>query len=318
MADEEVVSEGKGEVVENKAVATPAKDAPAKTTETIASGAGDDAPVKEGPSTWPDDWRAKLAGEDTKQLKQLEQYTDPTALWKKTKSLEKKLNEKASAAYSPPKDATPEEVSAWRKERGIPDKPESYLEAIKLPKGEVLGDLDKPIVEGFAAAMHNHNATPGQVAAAYDWYRSFQQAQSDLEAETDAQFKQQARDTLRDEWGADFKANLNASASLFRDMPGDVRDRLLAGRTSDGRLVGDDPAIVKWMASLALEVNPAYKVVPSTASDTGKTMEDEINHLRQLMAKDTSEYWVGPNAKKNQARFAELIDAREKRKSRAA
>ena len=318
MADEEVVSQDKEEVVEDKAVAPKVAAAPAGKTETIASGAGDEAPAKEGPATWPDDWRAKLAGEDAKQLKQLEQYTDPTALWKKTKSLEKKLNEKASVALNPPKDASPEELAAWRRERGIPEAPEKYLEAIKLPKGEVLGDLDKPIVEGFAAAMHGANATPAQVAAAYDWYRSFQQAQSDLQAEADDAFRLQARDVLRDEWGNDFKGNLNASASLFRDMPEDVRDRLLTGRTSDGRIIGDDPAIVKWLASLALEVNPAYKVVPSAASYTGKSMEEELDHFRKLMAKQDSEYWVGPNAKKNQSRFAELIEARDRKRGRAA
>src|SRR5206468_684958 len=108
--------------------------------------------------TWPDDWRAKLAGDDKAFLKRLERFTDPAAVAKSYRELETKVS--APKVNAPPADASPEQVAAWRKDQGLPETPDAYISGLEMPDGVVFGDADQPVLQKFAATAHEMNIPP--------------------------------------------------------------------------------------------------------------------------------------------------------------
>ncbi|ENO16944.1 hypothetical protein J057_01695 [Marinobacter nanhaiticus D15-8W] len=119
---------------EDTATQTPAD--PAVTTETteakpeqggnILTGEGDDKPTDtQAKQTWPDDWRAQLAGEDEKLAKKLDRFNSISDVVKWAQNLEKKMS---SGEFSRklPEDATEEDIKQWRLENGVPESPEKY------------------------------------------------------------------------------------------------------------------------------------------------------------------------------------------------
>lgn len=116
-----------------------------------------------GNSSWPDNWRDMMAGGDEKFRKQLERYQSPADVGKKGRELEAKLS---SGEYRRdlPRDATPEQLAEWKRERGLPEGVEGYLDNLMLPDGVVLGENDKPVASGFAEAAFRNNVTQDQFA----------------------------------------------------------------------------------------------------------------------------------------------------------
>lgn len=266
------------------------------------------------PSTWPDNWRELMAGEDKAYLKTLSRMASPADVLKKARAAEQKLS---SGEYRKVlgKDATDEERAAYRKEIGIPDKPEGYMEALALPKGVVLGDADKPLVESFAKAVHDVDMTPAQVSKAMSWYYTQLDEIKAAQEAADDEFRQSAEDTLRVDWGqADYRRNLNAVKNMLAAAPKGVGERLFGGRTADGRLIADDPETLKWMAQLALDMNPAASILPAGGAD-GAAMESEIEKIEKFMQSNRAEYF---RDEKMQDRYRKLLEARDKTKARAA
>lgn len=293
-----------------QAAAAPSADAVKPSGQQTIAG-GQDGGKGQPQATWPDDWRTHFAGEDKDSLTQLERYASPKDVWSKVKNLEKKLNEKAAPA-KPPDDA--EALKAWRAERGIPDTPEGYVDALKLPDGKVLGEADKPVAAEVAKVLHGKNVSPDVYADLVNWYFSSAERAATEQDEQDASYHDQSLVSLKEEWGGDFARNQNAIASLFPSD--DIRDRLLAGRTADGKIIGDDPEMVKFLANLALDLNPAATVVNIGGPGGGKGIDDRIADIKKMMGDRNSDYWKGPKAQSIQQEYRDLLTARDKIKAR--
>jgi len=264
------------------------------------------------------DWRARLAGEDKEALKRLGRFTDEAAFYKSYRSLEAKLSS-GEMKKALPEGASPEEVATWRKENGIPDKPEGYVEKLALPNGLVIGEADKPIVAEFAAAALEGNTDPAAFNKMVAKYYEIQDKQRQAQEDADASFKQSSEEALREVWqGADYRRNLTAVNNLLAGWPDGLAASILAGRDPEGRKFGDNPNFIKQLASLALELNPAATLVPVGASDPGKSIEGRLADITAMMPDRNSEYWKGPKAELLQQEYRDLIDAQEKLKSRAA
>jgi len=258
-----------------------------------------------------DDWRVKLADGDEKELKRLARFASEADVYRAYRELEKKKSSGELKAPLP-KDPTPEQLAEWRKDNGIPEAPDKY--DLKFDNGLVIGEQDKPLIDEFVTKMHGENASPAQVKAAIASYYEILGKQQQALAESDVAFKDESLEGLREEWGGDFKKNLNAVNGLLQSLPEETRLAFETARTADGKLIGNDPVIIKWLAATAYEINPAATVMPSSMNNPGAAINDEIASLEKMIGdKDKqSEYWKGPNAAKNQARYLELLEAKEK------
>lgn len=271
---------------------------PAETT--IASGAETEVP--KAPADWPDDWRVKLAGEDRKLMNQLERFGSVADLFKSYKELTAKISS-GSLKSAMPKEATPEAIAAWRQENGIPDSPEGY--DLSFDNGLIIGESDKPMVNEFLSAMHAKNASPEVVKAAVGAYYDLLAKQEAARDAADSDFKNTALSDLASEWGGDFKRNVNMISSLLDTAPPEVREKIAAGRTPDGNLMGNDPSVMRWLNQLAREVNPAATVVPGAGASAPAAIADEMRSIEGKMG--TTAY-----TERDRARYVELTEANMK------
>lgn len=298
--------------------ATTAAPAESKSVAADAVAGKSEEPAKADDVKPADDWRVKLAGGDEKELKRLSRFASEADVYKAYRELENKLKSgEMKKALS--KDAKPEEVAAWRKENGIPETPDKY--DLTFDDGLVIGEQDKPLVDKFVESMHGENATPAQVKAALKSYYDLVAQQQQEIAEGDVAFKDESLEHLREEWGGDFKKNLNAVGGLLDALPAETRQAFETARTQDGKLIGNDPAIIKWLASVAYELNPAASVMPNATNNPGSAIGDEIASIEKMIGDHSSDYWKGQKEANGntrlQNRYSELIAAKQKIEARS-
>lgn len=304
----------------------PKTDADDKGAKTIADGkeTKEEDPKK---PYWPEDWREKLAehlsaGDKKtydKELRRLQRISDPSSVYGLYREAEGRLTS-GGLIKLPGKDAKPEEIAAYNKAIGVPEKAEDYLKDLQLDNGAVIGEADKPMVDGVLAAVHKAGATPGVAKAMLNWYYGEQERiAADLD-EADDTFRRESERALKDEMGAAFQRTRNAIAPLFATAPGgtDLKNdqalivRVLGGRTSDGRIIGNDPDVIRWFASMAQEINPAATITED-GDQSGKGVETELADIRALQKSDPKKYWSDPVQK----RELELITAKQKLQAKA-
>lgn len=252
-----------------------------------------------------DDWRTQLAGDDKEALKFLGRFHSSDAAIKAWKKQNDDI--KGGKYIVPlPENPTDAEIAAYRKQLGVPEAPEAYLENLD---GLVIGDDDKPIVGDFAKVMHGLNAPPSLVKAGIEWYYGQLEEQAAAEADAMAAAKDAGIEALREEWGADYKRNVNIVSTFVGTAPEAVSNALLHGKGPDGIPLGSNPEVIKWLAGLALEANPVATVVPGAGTNQASAIADEIAALEKRMTTDRSGYFKDDKA---QARYLELISARDR------
>lgn len=265
-----------------------------------------------GKDGWGADWRQQYAKGDEKTQKWLERFASPAAALDSLREAQRKISA-GELAKPLAADATAEQVAAWRTANGIPEKPEGYLE--KLPNGLVIGEDDKPVFAEIAQKLHGLNADPKVMHELASWYYDTLQASEAKLAETDAQVKAQTEEALRAEWGADYRVNLNAISGWLSTAPKDVQDMLHSARLPDGRALIGLPEVARWMVSQAREINPTLTLVPSGDGAPAISIDTEIAAIEKEMKENRSTYMKD---ERKQARYRELITARDKLRSRSA
>ena len=275
-------------------------------------GAGDD---KAG--DWAPDWRQKLAGDDAKALKQLERYQSPKDIWNKTRSLEVRLSS-GELKSALPKDATAEQVTAWRAENGIPEAPDKYT--LNLKDGFKISAEDKPIIDGMLKTLHGNHASNAQAAAVVDWYYQQQEAVSQEREQKDVEIAQKTSDELHGEWGKEYRLNMNKIDGLIATMPADVRDLFKFGRLSDRQPILANAGVLRALNDWARQINPVSTLIPNAGGDIGQAIDAEIKTIEAQMRapKGSPEYKKYWNDNSVQERYRELLDGRDRAKAQPA
>lgn len=274
----------------------------------LAQGGGEERELAPA-AKWPDDWRQQLAGGDEALLKQLNRYASPANYAKAGFEAQQRL--RSGQAKEPlPDNPTPEQVTAWRKDNGIPEKAEDYK--IEPGEGLVFGDADKPMLEEFAKFAHERNWTPSQVNQGAAFVAQLGEQQRAAMDQADKSFRVEAQDALQEEWGREFRPNLQNIRNLVdrHGEPG-FADALMGARSPDGKLLGDNPAFLRLLNTFAREINPLGTVVPAGTQDGGKALETEISDLKQMMRDDPDRYYKADGGK-NQSRYRQLLEVQAK------
>jgi hypothetical protein len=296
--------------------APPAASAPPSTPSILGTPSADAAdPPAAHPATWPADWRDQFAGGDAKVKAKLDRYGSPADLAKAYRSMEAKLSSGELKSTVPfPEKGTDAEKQAWRQSQGIPEKPEDYK--IELKGGMVVGEADKPLVDGFAKFAFENNLDPRAVNSALQFYFETQDKQNQELVALDATRKTQAEDALRSELGNEYRATINMVDNFLSADP-EFAQRLLGGRLADGTRIADDPAFIKWIANQVREINPLAALVPAGV-DQQRSVNDRKATLEGMMGDRNSEYWRGAKADALQKEYREILEAQQRVKGRAA
>lgn len=280
----------------------PANPSPAVDPPPAAPPAGDPPPVE---GDWPADWRQKYS-QDPAVQKRLERYGSPKAALDALFAAQNRIS-KGDLLPTLKDNATEAEVADYRAAHGIPATPAEY--DLSLPNGLVIGESDKPFVDEFLQKAHEQNMHPKQVQESLAWYFD-KQGQAVAEQETrDQDARIACVDELRNDFGPDYKREVKIAMDLLESAPEGVKDRFLAGRLADGTMIGNDPTVIRWLNTLSRELNPVGTVVPGSGTNAAQAIDTEMATLRKMMGDNKSDYWKGPMAAKNQARYKELVSA---------
>lgn len=265
-------------------------------------------PVDPPQSNWPDNWRELYAGEDEGKVDQLSRYSSPSAAFDGLLAAKERI--RSGQVGSPfPVDGSEDDQTAWRKSNNIPEEAKGY--DLSFDDGLVIGDDDKPFIDKFLEVAHQTNQTPEQVKESLAWYYQNQEAQAEAQAEQDTQTRVETEDKLRLEWGPEYRPHLNAIQSFLDTMPEEIRENFASARMSDGTPILSNPNFLQWALNSALEINPATTLV-SASGNQAESIADEIADIESKMGDRSSEYHKGPKAEALQARYRDLITARDK------
>lgn len=291
----------------------PADQAAPAVVDPPAVGAPKTEPKGEPKGDFPDDWRERLAGGDEKKLAQLKRYSS-LATWSEAGFAARQKISSGEYKRALAADAPEEEIKAWRAENGIPAEPGEYLK--HLPDGLAIGDAEKPLYDKYLAQMHGLNADPKTVAGSIAAFKAIEEDILAAQVAADRTFWTGAEDALRSEWGGEYRANINVYSNFLDSLPDGLGKMIQAdARFADGTKLKDHPAFIKAMVGLALELNPAGTVVPA-GTDQAKTIEDELASIKATMGDPSSPY--NRDGGKTQGRYLQLLEARDRMKSRAA
>lgn len=273
--------------------------------------AGD--PAAADPATG-DPWggiREKIAGQDQKLMARLNRYATPEAAIDALVKLQNRISA-GEMRSTLPKNATAEQVAAWRTENGIPEAPDKY--ELTLREGLEIKEADKPIIAKALEVLHGKNATADQASAIVDWYYAEAVRQTEERAQKDKTIATQNEDILRAEWKDEFRPNMNMVSGLLSTMPADVQQLFMGGRLANGDPIMASASVMKALNSWAREINPVGAIVPAGGANVASAIEDEIAGIEKKMgapkgSPEYKEYWEND---KTQTRYRELLDGRDR------
>lgn len=229
-------------------------------------------PQAEKPAPERSPWMDQLES-DLKTDAALSKFKTPSALARSYKELEGKLG---AAIIKPGEGATEEEVAAYLKKMGRPDKPEEYNIKSALPK-EALSDEFLGTLKG---AAHKIGLSQDQAAVLMTAVDSIvkpalekiqgQQAEAQrLEVEKKTQAKAAAKQTLSSEWAGNFDSNLAVSRGALTKLA----DQDTVKAINDSGL-GDHPGFIKLLYKIGKEIEESPFVTEGTPQGPQKSAAD--------------------------------------------
>lgn len=251
----------------------------------------------------PETWRTFMGANDD-ELAELNRFKSPKDIGKALLEQKKQLRKGADAAEPAPDGKDPEALKKWRTDRGIPLAATDY----KIPetiKAKVT-DVDKPIVDGYFAFMHNKNASQKEIDSGLEYYYGLQEASQADRAEADKALSSKTADTMRGVWGADFRRNAQIAKRAASEMIDGVD--WFSARLPDGTPLGSVPAVMEFLYEEGLKRfgDGAYE----GGEAGGDSASTEFEALKKAMNTDMKA-WRRNTA--GQKRYQELKDLMDKR-----
>lgn len=258
-------------------------------------------------SGFPDNWREEIAGDNDALLKQLQRMTSPKALADTLVSSRQKITE-LSANKAPGKDATPEQIKAYREEQGIPEQSAGYWDKVELPDGAVMDDDEKAAWQPLLDKLHAKNADPELVNEIAQEFIASEARQAEDRLAQDKLDTQASEDTLRAEWGGDYRANMNTVDNVLNKfVPADQQENIRNARLMDGTPLLSSVVGAKMFAEMGRMVAPAGTVVSANGQTDQSTIEEQLKTYEKQMG---GKEWY--NNDKAQKHYRELVDAYER------
>jgi hypothetical protein len=162
------------------------------------------------------------------------------------RGLEQLLGKKAGAVMVPTERSTPEEVAAFRKTLGVPERPDDYkLAPEELPEGVQVREEN---LRKFAEIAHAHNIPSAAMQAIVGEFVQQRLADGQAQEATVMQQREESLAVLREDlWrGQDFTQNMSLAKRAANwlgidvNSPGLADPHVVAGLVKAARVVSDD------------------------------------------------------------------------------
>jgi hypothetical protein len=241
-----------------------------------------------GEHRWPDDWRTQMANGDPKAARLLERYTSPDAVGKALLSAQQRIRS-GEVQLRPGPEATDEQRAEWRLQHGIPETATDYDVPILLDgRYEDLDEFGKASIDEFRSTFHELDMPPEHAQKIMSVANDVAFKQMERQAETDALRQEDTEDTLRMDWGADYRKNIALNARFMQDKLGDSWQSLVTARTPEGLRLADDPKFNRFINQMARSEGGSVLQTGETAA--GHNVQARIEEIRKIMSTDYSKY----------------------------
>lgn len=219
------------------------------------------------------DWSTHLPEDMGDFRTKLANYRNPVDLAKALHSANQMVSRKGVILPTP--QSSPEEISAYRKQMGVPDNPKGYLEKApkELPEGV---SFDENIADAYMQVAHKHHIPADAMAALMEVNAKQAEIQIKADRQRLAETKHNGQNQLRKVWGRDYDRNMGLAAKAIHYANGDLNDYgwrspgavqtivALAKELSEDRIIGSSGALpegIHEMKASALDImrNPANK-----------------------------------------------------------
>ncbi len=251
-------------------------------------------------------WREDYADGDDKKLTYAKRYTDQKSMLNAGYQAQQKIRSGELTELFPDK-GSDEEKATWRKEAGLPESSADYK--VNTKEGVVIGEPEQARIDDFLKVAHENNYTQAQVDQAIKWHEGHDLAVAEEARNSQLQSIQDTEDELRTEWGVDYRGNLTAINNDLNSRLGEDQADL---KESILNSVKENAGFARLMAQMSIDINPAARLVPSGTTDMSGSIDAQINDLKALMGNKNSEYYKGPKAADNQAKYLKLISAKSR------
>lgn len=291
-----------GQQVENKQVVAPEVEKKGDNGSIL----GNETPnTKEVAPKYPDTWREGYAKDDKSKLEILKRYTSPEAAFDALFEARKKISSGLKSEL--PKDATPEQMADYRKELGIPEKPEDYK--IQLKDGFVIGDEDKPIVDKVLSTMHAKNINSDVVSEVLNSFYEARQAEEDAEYDLIIESKAKAQESLKAEWGVEYNRNKTIIEGFIEKRFGEDASAIFGARLPDGSILGSNPKVLNKLYTLAADADPEITILNSLNNrGTLDSISDRIAEIKNIIKTDEARYYKDESL---QSEYGRLLTAQQ-------
>jgi hypothetical protein len=176
-------------------------------------------------------------------------------------------------------DADPAVQARIRTAMGVPEGASGY-EDVKVPDGY---ELDKGIVGSFKETAFKAGLSKAQASALQEWFIGTHLDQNTAQAAQRVQEKEAALVELDKQWGAAKNRNVGMIQQLVSEHGGpDVKAAL------DETGAGNDPRILKWLATMAGKMAEDNLINPASG---GLTVEDAKKEMQALRSDMKGPYW---------------------------
>ncbi len=235
--------------------------------------------------TWPENWRDEMSGGDDKIKALLARYTSPSAAAKAFRDLRTTYDSrdtKKDPSPDLPENPTPEQLSAYRKAKGIPETADDYQ--IAAPEGVELSDDDRAVIADFAKAMHSKNMPADVVREMSVWFFDYQDTIAQKQAENAYKTRTDTEERLRQEWGPDYRANVNLMSNVLQEHLGTTAGEFLSTTLSDGSRLGDNETFIRMMAEISRKIGGSTAdLYSSDVHTSGQSLEARKTELMRMM-----------------------------------
>lgn len=193
----------------------------------------------------------------------------------------------------PGKDAKPEEIAAWNKALGVPDKPDDYKwEAPKSPDGQPIPEtpLDKAMDQLFRERAL-------KAGMSLEQYRTAREALGAVQAMADkertahaAKVQSETHDALTIEYRAERDPNIELAKRFLAERMGGAKDQVLGLELADGTKLGDHLPFVKFAIGLAREFGDGAAPLLGSETGGGVDIDAKIDAIMKLSHTDAKAY----------------------------
>lgn len=207
------------------------------------------------------------------------------------------------------KDATPEQVSEYRKAVGVPEQATVEAYGVKAPDGYAISEVEKGFLGDFVKEMHANHVPAGMVQKATEQFFKAQTANQQAEKRFDLDRQTEWQTALKDKLGKDYTPTLEAGREFLRqrfaEKP-EMLQELVNARLPGGGRLGDNPAFIEMVADQALAAGFTDRIEASGLESGGKSLAAQQQELEALRTTDRARY----NLPEMQSRLDKIIRLR--------